>query len=1311
MYLPTITPGYMATTTKKIGKYQILDVLGKGGMGVVYKAVDPAIGRLVAIKMITSNYAEDPGFLKRFYREAQSTGKLQHQNIVIVHDLGEHEGNPFLVMEFLEGESLGAIIKQKRPVPIIDKLNYMVQVCNGLHYAHSCNIVHRDIKPGNLMVLKGSNIMKIVDFGIARIQDEANITQQSQVIGTIQYMSPEQINGRHVDGRSDVFSTAVVLYELLTYKLPFEGKDTGSTLLKIINEPPPPLGNFVQNYPPELDEVINRGLAKSCEDRYQTAEEFAFDLSQVLDQLRREAVSDYLIIAEDLLAKNELGKAREQCLQILRVDRQNSRARDLMQEVQRRLQQQQRDEQARQLRAHAQEAFTLQEFDRALSYLDQALELDSRNHDVQLFRESVLREKTRLEQCREAVKRAQSAQYAGDLTDAFTSIEQALKLDPADAEARALRSEIVRDIEQRKRQSEVQALIEEAQRQISSRQFTNAIQALEKAQVIDPGSRAIRELMTLAASGREQERRRKEIDRLVAAIQDALNHDNFAAACQRADEAVNQFPEDRALLKLKAMAERQRQAWEKRQYIETQIAEARKLLDNKQTDAALSNLRGACERFPNEPALLSVLHIVQQTQEQEQVEARKNDYVQKAKEALRNKRFDEAIDLLQVGFAELQAPELEDLLHFAQEEKAAEVQRERVDATAQDAHRLIAADEYEEAITLLRTALQESSDEDLQIILAEAEGHLQDFERRVTEAVDSAERLLRVDRAAEAVRFLASQPQTFSKSPRFREIVGRARDCQDRLRSIASAVEQARDAVARRDWQLAEDAIEQCRVTYGDHPDLARTGDQIKAGRREDACVVVNKVLNDCRMLLMTRSYESAVELLASVGPELAVIPEDLRLRHTAMQEEAERGASRLRRVAQHGDAQTIPAATTEDTDQRTVWAVPGASTHPAQPEAARAGDLEELNKLSEEAATELDMEKLRAISGRARFLAERNAANAQLQASAAQVSNTVVYRLESMTQAAPATSAGDVTGIQGPATFAAQVHPAKGDTTPQPPAAAPLAQAAAQPHATTPSMEAGSPAPVVARTQTAPAPSATMPPAEVSPQLTTAAPVVEPAPPPVTTPRVEAPKPATPPLVEVAAPPTTRPPIPALPSENAGIVSAPLPQTREVAAPTREEQRLPQFALATPPTQKSKIPVIAGAAVLIIVLALGVWKFLPSTPSGTGKVVDKSDHGRSEQNKGGNSSTNEYVELNPLPWAEVIRVKKSSGEVVDLPQVPGQTPIRLWLPPGSYSIDIKGPNNMLKTVSLVLEPHKPVQWTDALSGFDPDKAVDELLK
>jgi len=153
-------------TLTKIGKYDVVEIIGKGGMGVVYKAMDNLIERLVAIKMMTGAFAENPDLLKRFYREAKSTGMLQHPNIVIIYELGDHEGNPYLVMEYLEGDPLDKIIAARREVSMVEKLGYIIQCCSGLAFAHQRGIVHRDIKPANLMVLKDGNC-KLVDFGIA----------------------------------------------------------------------------------------------------------------------------------------------------------------------------------------------------------------------------------------------------------------------------------------------------------------------------------------------------------------------------------------------------------------------------------------------------------------------------------------------------------------------------------------------------------------------------------------------------------------------------------------------------------------------------------------------------------------------------------------------------------------------------------------------------------------------------------------------------------------------------------------------------------------------------------------------------------------------------------------------------------------------------------------------------------------------------------------------------------------------------------------------------------------------------------------
>jgi serine/threonine-protein kinase len=269
----------------KIGHYQVTGKLGQGGMGVVYKARDAAIGRQVAIKMMTGGY-QDPELRERFTREARAAGNLQHANIVTIHELGDQDGTPYIVMEFLDGEPLDHVIAARRPMSLAEKLDIIVQVCQALEYAHQHGVVHRDIKPANVMVLKQGGI-KLVDFGIARLGGQ-KLTRTGTVMGTITYMSPEQINARPVDGRADVFSTGVMLYELASGRLPFEGEDTTQTMIKILSAPVPPIAGL-PDCPPELPKILERALAKDREERYPSAAEMAGDLVTIRDRVRAAA--------------------------------------------------------------------------------------------------------------------------------------------------------------------------------------------------------------------------------------------------------------------------------------------------------------------------------------------------------------------------------------------------------------------------------------------------------------------------------------------------------------------------------------------------------------------------------------------------------------------------------------------------------------------------------------------------------------------------------------------------------------------------------------------------------------------------------------------------------------------------------------------------------------------------------------------------------------------------------------------------------------------------------------------------------------
>ena len=271
------------------GRYEILSELGRGTSGVVYKARDPKLDRLVAMKILRPELAslEESGveLKQRFHQEAVAAGRLTHPAIVAVHDVGEAESRPFMVMEYIEGGTLADLLVGGRPLPPAEAAGIVVQVCGALDYAHRHGVVHRDIKPRNILVGQ-LGVTKVTDFGTARILG-ANHTQTGTMMGTPAYMSPEMVRGQAADPRSDLFSLGVVLYEALTGVNPFNATDLAAVLYRIVNTAPPSLRHHNPLLPPGLEGVVRRALAKDPESRYATATDFADALREATGQQRR----------------------------------------------------------------------------------------------------------------------------------------------------------------------------------------------------------------------------------------------------------------------------------------------------------------------------------------------------------------------------------------------------------------------------------------------------------------------------------------------------------------------------------------------------------------------------------------------------------------------------------------------------------------------------------------------------------------------------------------------------------------------------------------------------------------------------------------------------------------------------------------------------------------------------------------------------------------------------------------------------------------------------------------------------------------
>jgi len=269
-----------------LGRYKIVAEIGQGAMGVVYKAVDPIIDRTVAIKTINLNLSKQEleEYEQRFQQEIKAAGRLNHPNIVTIYDVGKTDQCAYMAMEFLEGQELKDIISSGKLLAPGEVVDITAMVADGLWFAHQQDIVHRDVKPSNIMVMKGG-IAKITDFGIARLPNSAVKTMTGLILGSPRYMSPEQVIGKAIDARSDIFSLGVVLYEALTGVAPFDGDNVNAIMYATVNTTPPPPSSHNRHIPAMLDLIVAKAMAKLIEDRYQTIKELADDLREVRRQM------------------------------------------------------------------------------------------------------------------------------------------------------------------------------------------------------------------------------------------------------------------------------------------------------------------------------------------------------------------------------------------------------------------------------------------------------------------------------------------------------------------------------------------------------------------------------------------------------------------------------------------------------------------------------------------------------------------------------------------------------------------------------------------------------------------------------------------------------------------------------------------------------------------------------------------------------------------------------------------------------------------------------------------------------------------
>ena len=814
----------VANRPVRIGKYEITDVIGEGGMGAVYKATDPRIGRTVAIKVIKGDFSDNPELLKRFYREAQAVGNLQHPNIVVVYDLGEENGSPYLVMEYLNGIPLDKVIAQRQSVPVVQKLGIVIEVLNALHYAHQHNIVHRDVKPANVMVLRDGKV-KLLDFGIAR-EGDLGQTKTGQVMGTMWYMSPEQLNSEAVDGRSDVYATGILLYEFLAYTLPFDPRDmTGMIVKRLRGDPTPPLSKYLESYPLELDEIIARALTVDREQRFSSAEEFAFDLSRLQERLKRDMVSHFVDEARAFIAKSELTRAKDLLSQVLQIDTQNPTAKQLLYEIQQTLQKAARGEKVHELRARAEEAISAKQWEQADNLLDQAIKLDSTDPDLLSLRAQIERAKSRAQQVKKLLTLAKVAQQTGELVVAKRAVDDALVLDPQDTDARMMQSAIARQLVEYEKQRQVQQFLEAARREIAAHQFAAARENVDKAKAIDQAYPEIPGLERMLKAGLDQETRQRELLQVCSQIEQELNANHPKAARDIAAKAMRKFPGEPDMVRLKAAAEAAIERAERRLYIDDRIATASRLIDGGEATRALRLLKDIEREYPTDLRLREYLEVVRQTAARENAAREKAQFLQKARDAMRSKSFAQAISVLDGGLVQFpEDAEIKDLLNAAREEFERLEKKKQVEEVSKQAQSLLHARAHTDAIRLLERTAAQISDAELTSLLQYAREEAAKFHAAAHQASEQAAQMLSLGQHSEAVTFLEAQVDKYGRNADFQVLLEQARKQAEEARRakerLRSTLQDARAKLKAQDIQAAEALLHVCEIDAPDEPDV-----------------------------------------------------------------------------------------------------------------------------------------------------------------------------------------------------------------------------------------------------------------------------------------------------------------------------------------------------------------------------------------------------------------------------------------------------------------------------------------------------------
>jgi serine/threonine protein kinase len=592
----------------RIGRYQLLSELGEGGFGKVYLAEDPVLaGRRVAIKVLTAPH--DPTQRIRFKNEAVAAANLRHPNIVTILEYGEENDKPYIVMEYLEGQDLSKRLAKGPPLTLFQKVNILHQIADGLHAAHSSPkaIVHRDVKPANIMLLSGGGV-KIMDFGIARLSDSGTrLTSANILIGSVGYMAPEQFVSGTSDALSDIWSFGVLSYELLTGQHPFSASDITQIMYRVTSVEPPPVDSVIPNCSKELASVISKAMSKNRDQRYRSLEDAVFDLNSVLVELRQAEAEDILKKAEQHYAAGQLELALQSVRDALEVDSNFRSARIFRDKLNTELRlQSSRAKLGETLRA-VEESLSRGDLAGAVKYLEIACQLDPSDRPLAARLEQLRAAKQKRDEAEQVVEAGKRHLEAGELTQAARALERAVHVDAAAPGIQDLGSRLQTAQARQAQASEIRSAVAEAEAAYRSRKFDAAIAALEQVVQKYPAEQTVAAKLNQYRD--HAQRLREDIGRIQRTIQSLLQSNQLAQAKAVCMDAVGRYPDQpefRSLWSeieqreeaLRRAADQARLAAERQQNIDRLLADMRRALGSGNLEDAAKTAAHAIANYP-----------------------------------------------------------------------------------------------------------------------------------------------------------------------------------------------------------------------------------------------------------------------------------------------------------------------------------------------------------------------------------------------------------------------------------------------------------------------------------------------------------------------------------------------------------------------------------------------------------------------------------------------------------------------------------------------------------------------------------------